>query len=83
MKTKMELIEDHMIKTYEPDLIMSDVVVDVITKDAYDMYLYKPSQTELKWLICKLRFMIADAELKEELKKEEELEWHRWLYDKK
>lgn len=83
MKTKMELTEEHMLKTYNSGMIMSDMLNEVILHDAYERYLFKPSEVELRWLICRLRFMIADVELKEEIKKQDELDWHRWIYDKK
>lgn len=83
MKEKMKLVEDYIIKTYKPEMIMSDMVSEVILHDSYERYLYKPSQTELKWLVCRLRFIVADAELDILLKKEEDEQWQKWLYDGK
>lgn len=83
MKTKMELTEEYMLRTYKPQLIESDMVKEVILHDAYDRYLFKPTEAELKWLVCRLRFVVADDELKEELKKQDELDWHNWIYNQK
>jgi hypothetical protein len=83
MKEKMKLVEDYMLKTYKTELIMSDMLKEVIIHDAYERYLYKPSEVEVNWIVCRLRFIIADAQLDILLKKEEDEEWQKWLYDGK
>lgn len=82
MNEKMKLVEDHIIGSYAPGLIMSDMVSDVIIHDAYERYLFKPSRIELNWLVAKLRFIVADQELAEEIKKQDEEAWHNWIYNK-
>lgn len=82
MKEKMKLVEDHIIGSYAAGLIMSDMLNDVIMHDAYERYLYKPSRVELNWLIAKLRFIVADQELAEEIKKQDEEDWCKWIYGK-
>lgn len=79
----MKLVEEWMMSAYKPQLIMSDMVVDVIIHDSYDRFLYKPSEVELKWLVARLRFMVADAELNEEVKRQDELDFHNWIYNEK
>lgn len=80
-KTKMELTLEHMLQTYKPEMIMNDMVKEVILHDSYERYLFKPSQIELNWLICRLRYEVADEELSKETKKQDELEWHNWIYN--
>ena len=82
MKEKMKLVEEWMLSAYKPQLIMSDMVGEVIIHDSYDRFLYKPSQVELNWLICKLRFMVADQELAEEIKRQDEESFMNWIYNK-
>jgi hypothetical protein len=82
-KEKIKLVVEHMMSSYKPELIRSDMVKEVIIHDGYERYLFKPSEVELNWLICRLRFIVADAEYQEEIKKQDEEAWHRWIYDKK
>jgi len=79
-KTKLELTLEHMLQTYKPEMIMNDMVEEVILHDSYERYLFRPSKVELKWLICRLRFEVADIELKEEVKKQDELDWFNFIY---
>ncbi len=81
-KTKMELTLEHMLQTYKPEMIMNDMVKEVILHDSYERYLFKPSDIELNWLICRLRFEVADNNLKEEIKSKDEKEWMDWIYSK-
>ena len=83
MKTKMELTEEHMFKTYKSQMIESDMLKEVIIHDSYECFLFKPTEAELKWLITRLRFVVADVELKEEIKKQDELDFHNWIYNEK
>ena len=81
-KTKMELTLEHMLQTYKPEMIMNDMVKEVILHDSYERYLFKPSDIELNWLICRLRYEVADSNLKEEIKAKDEKEWMDWIYSK-
>lgn len=83
MKTKMELTEEHILKTYKPQMIESDMLAQVILHDAYQRYLFNPNDTELKWLICRLRFVVADDELKEEIRKQDDIDFNNWIYNQK
>jgi hypothetical protein len=82
-KEKIKLVVEHMMSSYKPQLIKSDMVSEVIINDAYDRYLFKPSEIELHWLICRLRFIVADEEYQLELKKQDELDWHNLFYNDK
>jgi hypothetical protein len=82
-KEKMKLVEDYMMNTYKPEMIMSDMVSDVIIHDSYEGYLYRPTEVELNWLICHLRFIVADDQLKEEIKRQDDLDWHNLFYNDK
>ena len=82
MKTKMKLVEEHMLQTYKPQLIKSDMVSEVIIHDAYDRCLFKPTEIELNWLICRLRFIVADLELTEEIKRQDDESFMNWIYSK-
>ena len=82
MKEKLKLVESHMLRTYKPQLITSDMVEEVIIHDAYDRFLYKPTEVEVKWLVAKLRFSVADAALKEQIKKQDDEAWMNWIYSK-
>ena len=81
-KEKMKLVEAYMMNTYKPEMIMNDMVSDVIIHDSYDRYLYRPTEIELNWLIAKLRFIVADRELDEEIKKQDEESFMNWIYGK-
>ncbi len=82
MKDKMKLVETHMMSSYKKEMIMSDMVKEVIIYDSYERYLYRPSQIELDWLVCKLRFNIADLELTEEVKRQDDESFMNWIYNK-
>ena len=82
MKTKMELVEEHMMSSYKQEMIWSDMVKEVIIHDSYERYLYRPSQIELDWLVCKLRFNIGDEALKEEIKRLDDESFMNWIYSK-
>jgi hypothetical protein len=81
-KEKMKLVEDYMMNTYKPEMIMNDMVSDVIIHDSYEGYLYRPSQVELNWLIAKLRFNVADEELNQEIKRQDDESFMNWIYGK-
>ncbi len=81
-KEKIKLVVEHMMSSYKPQLIKSDMVCEVIIHDSYERYLYRPSQIELHWLVCKLRFNIADLELTEEIKRQDDESFMNWIYGK-
>ena len=81
-KEKMKLVVEHMMSSYKPEMIMNDMVKEVIMHDAYDRFLFKPTEIELNWLICHLRFIVADEQLKEEIKRQDEEAWMNWIYSK-
>ena len=81
-KEKIKLVVEHMMSSYKPQLIRSDMVKEVIIHDSYERYLFKPSEVELYWLICKLRFNIADLELTEEIKRQDDESFMNWIYSK-
>ena len=78
----MKLVEAYMMNTYKPEMIMNDMVSDVIIHDSYERYLYRPSQVELNWLIAKLRFIVADEELNQEIKRQDDESFMNWIYGK-
>lgn len=82
-KEKIKLVVEHIMSSYKPELIKSDMLSEVIIHDAYDRYLFKPSEIELNWLICHLRFIVADSEYQEEVKKQDDLEFMNWIYNNK
>jgi hypothetical protein len=82
MKEKMKLVEEHMMSSYKQEMIRSDMVKEVIIHDSYERYLFKPSEVEVKWLIAKLRFNIADLELTEEIKRQDDESFMNWIYGK-
>jgi hypothetical protein len=82
-KEKIKLVVEHMMSSYKPQLIKSDMVSEVIIHDAYDRYLFKPSEVELNWLICRLRFIVADEEYQDEIKKQDDLDFMNWIYNTK
>ena len=81
-KEKIKLVVEHMMSSYKPELIKSDMVGEVIIHDAYDRCLFKPSEIELNWLICRLRFIVADLELTEEIKRQDDESFMNWIYSK-
>lgn len=83
MKEKMKLVEAYIIKTYKPEMIMSDMINEVIPHDSYDRFLFRPSEVQLKWLVAKLRFVVADVEYQKEIKRQDELDFHNWIYNEK
>ena len=82
-KEKIKLVVEHMMSSYKPELIKSDMVSEVIIHDAYDRCLFKPTEIELNWLICRLRFIVADAEYQDEIKKQDDLDFMNWIYNSK
>jgi hypothetical protein len=82
-KEKIKLVVEHMMSSYKPELIKSDMLNDVIIHDSYDRYLFKPSEVELNWLIARLRFIVADAEYQDEIKKQDDLDFMNWIYNNK
>ena len=81
-KEKIKLVVEHMMSSYKPELIKSDMVSEVIIHDAYDRCLFKPTEIELNWLICRLRFIVADLELTEEIKRQDDESFMNWIYSK-
>ncbi len=82
-KEKIKLVVEHMMSSYKPQLIKSDMVSEVIIHDAYDRYLFKPTEIELNWLICRLRFIVADEEYQDQIKKQDDLDFMNWIYNTK
>ena len=41
------------------------------------------TEAELKWLITRLRFIVADAEYQDEIKKQDDLDFMNWIYNTK
>jgi hypothetical protein len=82
-KEKIKLVVEHMMSSYKPEMIKSDMLSDVIIHDSYDRCLFKPSEIELNWLICRLRFIVADDEYQDEIKKQDDLDWHNLFYNDK
>ena len=78
----MQLVEEHMMSSYKEQMIMSEMLKEVIMHDSYERYLYRPTETELNWLVAKLRFNVADELLKEEVKRLDDESFMNWIYSK-
>ena len=82
-KEKIKLVVEHMMSSYKPEMIESEMLKEVILHDSYDRFLFKPTEAELKWLITRLRFIVADDEYQNEVKKQDDLDFMNWIYNTK